>query len=93
MNQNTFIIPPTSVIMWKLQHVENKINTNAVLAEVIQKLQCESYSLAASAGPDEMMYDLGFHRKLKAVKFCLTCPALFCETHVGEQLQCTNISF
>lgn len=39
-----------------------------------------------------MTCDLCFHRKLRTVKFCLTCALLFCETHVREQLHCRNIS-
>lgn len=69
-----------------------EINTKPVLAGVIQKLQCESCVLAASVGPDEMMCDLSFHTEAESCEVLSQGAALFCTTHVREQLHCRNIS-
>ncbi|XP_029619678.1 uncharacterized protein LOC115200622 isoform X6 [Salmo trutta] len=63
--------------------------TNLTLDKVIQKLQQTGFKVPALpphryAGPGDVACDLCTEKQLKAVKFCLTCTASYCESHVRQ---------
>ncbi|XP_051790748.1 E3 ubiquitin-protein ligase TRIM16-like isoform X1 [Erpetoichthys calabaricus] len=61
------------------------LSRNAMLAEVMGKLKQMEVSLPpeeSCAGPGDLECDVCTDKKQKAVKYCLTCQAFFCETHI-----------
>ncbi|XP_039621450.1 tripartite motif-containing protein 16-like [Polypterus senegalus] len=61
------------------------LSRNAMLTEVMGKLKQMEVSLPpeeSCAGPEDMECDVCTDKKRKAVKYCLTCQAFFCETHI-----------
>ncbi|XP_076127080.1 uncharacterized protein LOC143106606 isoform X2 [Alosa pseudoharengus] len=62
------------------------LNTNSILAKVVQNLQQFSPIPPAHcyAGPGDVACDFCTGRKLKAVKSCLTCTASYCESHIRQ---------
>ncbi|XP_045551358.1 uncharacterized protein isoform X3 [Salmo salar] len=63
--------------------------TNLTLDKVIQKLQQTGFKVPALpphryAGPGDVACDLCTEKQLRAVKFCLTCTASYCESHVRQ---------
>lgn len=56
---------------------------------MIQKLQQTGFKVPALpphryAGPGDVACDLCTEKQLRAVKFCLTCTASYCESHVRQ---------
>uniref|UniRef100_A0A4W5M260 RING-type domain-containing protein n=1 Tax=Hucho hucho TaxID=62062 RepID=A0A4W5M260_9TELE len=65
------------------------LSTNSSLDKVIRKLQQTGFKVPALpshhyAGPGDVACDLCTEKQLKAVKFCLTCSASYCESHVRQ---------
>ncbi|XP_055743820.1 uncharacterized protein LOC129826775 [Salvelinus fontinalis] len=63
--------------------------TNLTLDKVIRKLQQTGFKVPALpphryAGPGDVACDLCTEKQLKAVKFCLTCAASYCESHIRQ---------
>ncbi|KAM9463350.1 uncharacterized protein ACWYII_009089 isoform 3-T6 [Salvelinus alpinus] len=63
--------------------------TNLTLDKVIRKLQQTGFKVPALpphryAGPGDVGCDLCTEKQLKAVKFCLTCAASYCESHIRQ---------
>lgn len=64
------------------------LNVNVALSKLIEELQKAGFSPALPAhcyaGPEDVPCDICTEMKLKAVKFCLTCTASYCETHIRQ---------
>ncbi|XP_039527071.1 uncharacterized protein si:ch211-281l24.3 [Pimephales promelas] len=64
------------------------LSVNVALSKLIEELQKAGFSPALPAqcyaGPEDVACDICPEMKLKAVKFCLTCTASYCETHIRQ---------
>ncbi|XP_029504323.2 uncharacterized protein LOC115119613 isoform X2 [Oncorhynchus nerka] len=65
------------------------LSRNSALDKVIRKLRQTGFKVPALpphryAGPGDVACDLCTEKQLKAVKFCLTCAAFYCESHVRQ---------
>uniref|UniRef100_A0A8C7SUR9 RING-type E3 ubiquitin transferase n=2 Tax=Oncorhynchus mykiss TaxID=8022 RepID=A0A8C7SUR9_ONCMY len=65
------------------------LSRNSALDKVIRKLRQTGFKVPALpphryAGPGDVACDLCAEKQLKAVKFCLTCAAFYCESHVRQ---------
>uniref|UniRef100_A0A8C8D2C7 Uncharacterized protein n=1 Tax=Oncorhynchus tshawytscha TaxID=74940 RepID=A0A8C8D2C7_ONCTS len=65
------------------------LSRNSALDKVIRKLRQTGFKVPALpphryAGPGDVACDLCTEKQLKAVKFCLTCAASYCESHVRQ---------
>ncbi|XP_064792664.1 uncharacterized protein LOC135513713 isoform X2 [Oncorhynchus masou masou] len=65
------------------------LSSNSALDKVIRKLRQTGFKVPALpphryAGPGDVACDLCTEKQLKAVKFCLTCAASYCESHVRQ---------
>ncbi|XP_051783656.1 tripartite motif-containing protein 16-like [Erpetoichthys calabaricus] len=63
-----------------------ELKRNILLNEVVKKLKKTTLSPTPPslnyAGPGDVECDFCTGKKFRAVKFCLTCPASYCQTHL-----------